>query len=333
MAAPLPGSSGRASRPNGGTSTWDYLNATLSVGDGIVRLDTKQPPTGGPQSTCDIVEAPPAECNRLPPGALEAKLCEGSFNAGAEAFIDVGSTMVIAGSNFIHIWGWNAQCEVRCEAPSGFVFQKRWRTSGQQQEEAHQLSECFGARTILLRGGGRCGSCVFNRDAVSATQPLFLSHLPPPAPPHPPERAPSPPPPWSPPHYRPVENSWLLPPLVLFVLFMLAQITLRNAVHRRRRREQQIRAQIMAQNSLRHLAMVDWELELRARHDSQPVPEVVHGVPVTEPSSVVIATPAGAEEEGAEDDDGSSSVSGMEGQRPALVGVATVTGRPVVSIV
>ena len=196
----LPGSSGRASRPglNGdgdAASTWSALAYTTQGSGGLLAVSTTQPRTGGDGTVCDTAEA---HCNGHPPAELSTRLCRGKHDAGALAEIDLGTAAVLAATgNQIHVWGWNTRCEIECrfETPDG---QGRvWQTDGGWQTKGHggtglyPLDACSGARILVIRGGGHCGSCRVHLESLRVEWAYA-------APPFPPNAAPLPPPPWPP---------------------------------------------------------------------------------------------------------------------------------------
>lgn len=195
----LPSSSGRASRPGlrgrgHAVSTWSALAYTTQGGGGLLAVNTRQPRTGGDGVVCDTAEA---DCNGRPPAELSTRLCHDAHDAGAHAEIDLGTAAVLAAGNQIHVWGWNTRCEIECrfETPDG---QGRvWRTDGGWQTDGHSgtglypLDACSGARTLVIRGGGHCGSCRVHLGSLRVKWTYA-------GPPFPPNAAPLPPPPWPP---------------------------------------------------------------------------------------------------------------------------------------
>jgi len=193
----LPDSSGRASRPGlHAASTWSALEYTTQGSGGLLAVSTTQPRTGGDGTVCDTAEK---DCNGHPPAELSTRLCRGAHDAGALAEIDLGTAAVLAAGNQLHMWGWNTRCEIKCrfETPDG---QGRvWQTDGGWQTDGHSgtglypLDACSGARTLVIRGGGHCGSCRIHSESLRVEWAYA-------APPFPPNAAPLPPPPWPPTH-------------------------------------------------------------------------------------------------------------------------------------
>jgi hypothetical protein len=215
----LVGSHGVATRPHGGQSRWD----TLEEVDGIV--DTRQPRSSGDPHPQDDGNPHPwgQEIDYdSPPLWLNAKLCDKPYKAGSTTTIDLGPTRTIAAENRIITFGYKARCEITCGFADGREMSFVWEQYDSSPQR-RSLSECAGARTLHIAGGGYCGGCWLDGHGVRT------AHLPPPAPPFPPGLAPMPPPSW-PPSAPPalVDVSALVTAGYTFVVLILAFLILRR---------------------------------------------------------------------------------------------------------
>ena len=190
----LLGSSGSATRPTA-SSHWNALSWRRQ--DSRIYVPTtaeSQPRTSGDAGPCDSAEA---SCSNRPPAELSARLCAGKHNTGASAYINLGQTAVMTPNNKVHVWGWNTRCEITCEfgALDGETRRTHtlggWETNGHEGTGLYPLDSCAGASTLMIRGGGQCGSCRIYGGNLDIG---FLYK----GPPFPPDAAPNPPPPWPP---------------------------------------------------------------------------------------------------------------------------------------
>ena len=279
----LPGSSAHAARPGGHESTWASLQySTSSSFDGPLTLaiSTRQPRTGGsgtPQQLCNTAEA---TCDERPPGELATALCRGAHYAGASATVDLGTNVVFAAGNKIYVWGWNTRCEIDCHFESAVGKRRVWRTDGGWQTHGHEgtglypLDVCAGARTLVIRGGGHCGSCRIHRGTLFATWAYK-------GPPFPPDAAPTPPPPWppTPETVRTSANSAVAVFPVLFLILFCFCPLIDNDCRRRRRRQRALSSSHPAASA--HIRS--------CRPPSDAPQSVVQAVPVAEVQAVPLA--------------------------------------------
>ena len=227
----LDGSWATARRYSNYKSTWDPLVYTED-GSGLLSINAVQPTSNLTYSggTGTPARGEGANLNNRPPGAIEAKICEGKHDPAASFQIDLGSTATLTSTNQIYVWGWNSRCEVTCKWTSGRQWQSGgWQTEGHDNTGEYPIPMCGGASELHVRGGGHCGGCWVHGDVIRAQwRPAAV-------PPYPPSLAPTPPPPWPPAPASVAAGSgfslWTIWPIFVCLVLMCNK---KHGRHRRR---------------------------------------------------------------------------------------------------